>query len=251
MVWSTFAAALALALSAPPECGPPELRPGPRPFRPGESLRYDLDIMGVVRAGSLTLSVERPVLGQLPLRARVRNTSVFAKVREVRGVALSWVDEESLRPARYRDELLENGVRKVSDTRIAGDGPIVIEKDYGGRRESSTFARRREVLDALSALFTLRAARLEPGLRLCFDLVANRRFWRVEAEVAAERDRVETPEGFHLALRIDATAARADQPDKKRPVHLWLSDDERRLPLAVVSEVDFGPVAAKLARVSP
>jgi hypothetical protein len=43
---------------------------------------------------------------------------------------------------------------------------------------------------------------------------------------------------------------RADQPAARRPIHLWLSTDSRRLLVAAVGEIELGPVRAMLARVS-
>jgi hypothetical protein len=106
------------------------------------------------------------------------------------------------------------------------------------------------VLDALSAVYYLRAARLAPGDAFCFEAVGNRRFWRVEAKVAARIERVSTPTGRIEAFRIDAVARRVDRPEAPpRPVHLWFSNDARRLLVAAVSEVDVGPVRALLSSV--
>ncbi len=256
-----LAAALALSVSAPagpvpapagPECGLPPLRPGSLPFRTGETLRFDIEVMGVVRAGTVSLSVARPLFqGQIPFEARLRNTSVFAKVRRVNGIALSWVDARTLRPERYVDETLEDGVKKTSDTRMpAGAREITIVSRFGDRQEKITAERRGELLDALSFLYYLRAAALRPGQALCLDVVANRRYWWVAAKVAAGTDRVDSEAGTFDALRIDGVATRADKPQVRRPLHLWISTDSRHLPVAVVSEIDLGPVKLMLSRAS-
>lgn len=230
-------------------CGLPPLRPGPRPFRTGEVLGFDFDVMGVVKAGTLTLSVEPPISrGQLlPLRARVRNTSVFAKVRRVKGYALSWVDVTRLRPQRYRDETEEDGVRKVTDTRLDQPGPVVMEWSFGDQRGTSTLARERDVMDLLSFVYYLRAAKLELRDALCVDLVANRRFWRFQGAVAAS-EKVDTAAGSFDTLRVDGTMRRADGNGPDRPVHFWFGKDARRLPVAAVSEIDLGPVRVMLSR---
>ena len=106
------------------------------------------------------------------------------------------------------------------------------------------------MLDGLSAIAYLRAAKVSPGDRFCFDLVANRRFWRMEGTIAAKTEKVETPAGRFDTFRVDATMRRADRPaDRPRPVHLWFTRDARRLPVAIVSEVDVGPVRAMLSGV--
>jgi hypothetical protein len=248
-----IAAALALVLATGPACGLPPLVPGDRPWRTGETLGYDLDVLGMVKAGTMQLSVERPMSGGkiIPLRGRAKTTQAVASLKPTAGVALSWVDAATLRPERYRDEAEEGGVHKVSDTKIAPAGPeLVIEHQYGATAGKTTYARERDVLDAVSALYYLRSVRLAPGDRICFDLVANRRFWRLEATVAAKKEKVETPAGKFETLRVDATTRRADHPEERpRPLHLWFGTDARRLPIAIVSEVDLGPVSATLSSI--
>jgi hypothetical protein len=249
-----IAAALAsLSLATAPACGLPPLSDGPRPWKSGETLTYDLDVLGLVKAGTMQLSVDRPMSNGriVPLRARARTTSSVANLKRFAGVGLSWIDAATLLPERYRDEADENGVRKHSDAKLLPAGPqVVIDYRFGERAGKNAYPREREVLDPLSTLAYLRAARLEPGDRFCFDLVGNRRFWRLEGSVAAKAEKVETPAGTFDTLRVDATTRRVDRPDERpRPVHLWLTRDARRLPVAVVSEVDLGPVRATLSDV--
>lgn len=255
---------LALAAEPPPAaaaggaeeapCGLPPIAAGAeRPWRTGETLTFDLDVLGMVKAGTMQLSVERPMSGGkvVPLRARARTDASVAQLKRFAGVALSWIDAETLLPERYRDETEEDGTRKVSDAHIRPAGPeLVIEHRFGEKAGKTAYPRRREVLDALSTLAYLRAARLEPGDRFCFDLVANRRFWHLEGRVAAKAERVDTPAGRFDTFRVDATTRRVDRPgDRPRPVHLWFTRDARRLLVAVVSEVDVGPVRAMLSGV--
>ena len=248
-----IAAVLALVLGTGPACGLPPLAGGDRPWRTGETLGYDLDVLGMVKAGTLQLSVERPMSGGkiIPLRGRARTAQTAASLKPWAGVALSWVDATTLRPERYRDEAEEGGVHKVSDAKISPAGPeLVIQYQYGDTAGKNTYPRERDVLDAISTLYYLRAARLAPGDRICFDLVANRRFWRLEGTVATKKEKVETPAGKFETLRVDATTRRADRPDDRpRAIHLWFGTDARRLPIAIVSEIDLGPVSATLSSV--
>jgi hypothetical protein len=247
-----IAALLALALGAPPACGLPPLAAGERPWKTGETLTYELSILGMVKAGTMQLAVERPMPGGIvPLRARAKTTQTAASLKPFTGVALSWIDPGTLLPERYRDEADEGGVHKMSDAKIRPPRPeLVIEHRYGATAGQTAYPRERDVLDAVSTLYYLRAARLAPGDRICFDLVANRRFWRLEATVAAKKEKVETPAGKFETVRVDATTRRADKPDEKpRPIHLWFSTDARRVPVAIVSEIDLGPVSATLASI--
>jgi len=244
-----IAALAALAIAAEP-CGLPSLRPGGPPWKPGEVLSFDFDVMAMVKAGTLQTEVGRPMFDgtQVPLKAKVRNSSIFAKVRRIVGGAFSWVDAKTLLPERYRDEVVEDGVKKITDARIPARGPVAVETQFGDARSSTPFERQGEVLDVVSAAYYLRAAELTPGQELCFDLVANRRYWRFRGRVAASTERVETPAGLFDTVRIDGTVTRADQPAAHRALHVWIANEPPRPLVAAVSEIDLGPVSATLSR---
>lgn len=239
--------------AAPRACGLPPRAPGALPWRTGERFAFDLDLFGLVRAGTLQLGVEPPMSGGaiVPLRARARTDPSVGNVKRIAAVALSWIETRSLLPERYREESEEDGVHRASDARLLPRTPeIVITQRLRDRSARVVVPRAGEVLDPLSALYLLRSARLAAGDRFCFDLVGNGRFWSVELTVAPERDRVETGAGTFETIRLDAVATRRDRAGPPRPVHLWLSADARRLPVAAVTEVELGPVRATLASVS-
>jgi len=246
------AALLVAALSAEP-CGLPPA--GSPPWTTGETASYDLDLLGLVKAGSLQLSAERP--GALsggrvvPLRARARTEPSIAGVLRLTAVALSWVDARTLLPERYREEADENGVRKVSDTRLAPPGPTLdLAFEIDGKQSAARYPRQGTALDAVSAVYYLAAARLAPGDRMCFDLLARGRVWRVTGTVAARSDRLDTAIGKVDTLRIDAQATLADRPqDPPRRMHVWFTTQVPRRFLAAVGDVDLGPVKVTLTEV--
>lgn len=247
-------AVAALALVTAGECGLPPLRAGRLPWRAGEVVTYDFEIMGIVKAGTLSLEAQRPVFRgtQIPVVARVRDTSVFAKVHRIEGAVMSWMDARTLLPDRYRDEIIDGAVVKTTDVRLrARPGEVTIDNRADGKTESSTFQRQGEVLDVLSGAYYLRAADLRPGQELCFDLVATRQYWRVRGRVAPRTERVQSGVGQRDTVRVDLSVTRADKPEVKRTLHVWVSTDPRRYLVAAVTEVGLGPVRVLLSQASP
>jgi hypothetical protein len=252
MLTLPLALGIAVALGDAPCALPPLLDEG-APFRTGEALTYDLELV-LVKAGRLSLIVDRPMAGGalLPLKARAQNTAAFANVRRLTAVGLSWIDPATLRPSRYREEREEDGLRRSTDVRFPGaGGTVTLDQRYRDQKGTRTFQQEGEPLDALSGLYYLRAARLAAGERFCLDLVAAGRYWRVTAEVAAGRERVDTPAGRFETFRVDLVATRADvAPGGKgrtRKMHIWFTTDARRLPVSIVTEIEAGPVSATLS----
>lgn len=248
--------ALGLALAAAPEaCVLPLLAEGPRPWRTGETLVLDLDILGVVKAGTVELAVERAMSGGriVPLRARAKTTGSVGTFKRLVAVGLSWVDARTLRPERFRDESDEDGLRRVTDTRFPrGPGRLAMTWRTGARKgeRSIEAASPAEALDAVSAIYRLRAAPLAPGDRFCFEAIGKGRLWRVEGSVARETEEVRTAAGTFETLRLEAVAVRTDRTDvPAMPVQLWLGTDARRLLVAAVTELDIGPARATLSAV--
>ena len=103
----------------------------------------------------------------------------------------------------------------------------------------------------LSGAYYLRAADLRPGQEVCFDLVATRQYWRVRGRVATRTERVQSGVGQRDAVRVDLSVARADKPEVRRDLHVWISTDPRRYLVAAMTEVGLGPVRVLLSRASP
>jgi hypothetical protein len=243
------ASLLALSLAAD-ACGPPPVASGPPPWTTGETASYDLALFGLVKAGTIELTVERPMPGGkvIPLRARARTDTSVSNMLALTAVAFSWVDARTLLPERYREEAVEDGIHKVSDIRLSPNSPTIeMAFDVGGRTGTRQFPRQGTVLDAISAVYALRAAKLSPGERLCFDLLARGRVWRVTGTVASRLERLDTVAGKLETLRIDARASLADRPqDPVREMHVWFSTDARHLFVAAVGDIDLGPVRVTL-----
>jgi hypothetical protein len=100
----------------------------------------------------------------------------------------------------------------------------------------------------LSTLYLLRAQPLKPGTPICVEVYAGRKVWKLQGQVGG-RESIDTPLGRFATVRIDTEAVRVDDPNVKRAAHVWLSDDDRRLPLVAVGEVKGKVLRAQLVEV--
>ncbi|WP_141323198.1 DUF3108 domain-containing protein [Myxococcus sp. AB025B] len=222
----------------------------PLAFMPGEVLEFDLDAMGA-QAGKMTLRVQKPQDGQIPVLAQAETNSFFSKVRRVRGSATTWLNPRTLRPKRYVEDATENEMRrKVEVAFTHKDRAIKVDYQIGQRPKGQfNYTYDKDGLDVAGSIYLLRQLPLEENLSVCFDVYGVRRLWRMQGQVL-KKEKVTTPLGQFDAWHLVGTAVRLDRPKQKREVHVWLSDDARRLPLAAVGTLDLGAVRATLTSVS-
>ncbi len=227
----------------------PRARP-PYPFAPGEQLDYDVDVM-TAKAATLSFTV-LPTIGrgpssEQPVRARALTNSLFSKVRRVKSQGVSYLQTRDLHPREMREDAVEDGVVKNADVRFVADGTHEVVIDWR-RGDASGENRQRyanDALDLVGAIYYFRAIPLNVGESLCFDVYALRHMWRLWGSVP-EKEHVTTPAGEFDAFHLVGEAARLDRPQFRRKVHVWISDDTKRVPVAALGEIDLGPVRATL-----
>jgi len=222
----------------------PTLR-NPLAFAPGEVLEFDLDAMGAT-AGKMTMQVQKKTDSALPVQIKVQTNSFFSKVRRVDATAVSYLHPKTLRTSRYTEDATENEARRTVDVAFnTKDRKVRVDYVSRGKPGHNDYTYDHEGLDVGGAVYMMRQLPMKEGLPLCFDVYGVRRMWRMTATVV-KREHVSLPLGEFEAWHLAGTAVRLDKPSMKREVHVWISDDERRLPLAAVGSIDLGAVRATL-----
>jgi len=239
---------------APPpsdsECRPLPPARMPLSFAAGEVLEFQLDALGIARAGNLTMQVLPPRDGKLPIQVKAHTNTFFSKVRRMRGLATSYLDAVTLHPMRYVEDATENEVRKTTSVSFrAKQRRVEVDYKIGDSAGQTEFQSAHDALDAAATVYLMRQLPLEKGRELCFDIYGIRRLWRLSGKVEG-REHVSLAIGDFEAWHLAGTAVRLDNFRHRREVHLWISDDRRRLPLAMVGAIEVGAVRAQLTGVS-
>jgi len=252
-------ATLLLALAGPPaiaadpsvpkpvptdaECKPlPALTGAKSAILPGETLRFELDAMGA-KAGSMTMRVLPVKDGLLPLQVDAEASSFVRSLTRIKGTATSFVDPRTLRPRRYTERGEENQIRRHYDVAFSPKQASVAWR-FNQREGKSTLRFPREAFDVAGVAYLARRLPMEEGQTICLDLYGMRRIWRLHGTIAKEK--VTLPLGVFDAWRFSGEAVRLDSPRRRREIHLWFSDDDKRLPLAALGTTDLGAMRATL-----
>ncbi|MFN7131098.1 MAG: DUF3108 domain-containing protein [Myxococcales bacterium] len=236
-------------------CAPlPRIRSGPPPFAAGEVLQYDIDVVGV-RAGKLSFEV-LPKVGtgsaaEYPLRARAQSNTFFDKVRKVNSEIVTHLRARDLHPRVFHEDLTEGTMSRTADVTFSDKEKLVnIEwKTKSGASGRSKHTYSADALDYVGGIYFFRGLNLKVGQSICFESYAMRRMWHVTGVVEA-REQITTPAGVFNAFHLKGKARRLGGAPLEREFHIWISDDERRLPVAAMGIIDLGPVRATLVEVN-
>jgi hypothetical protein len=240
------------ALAAEPTCPPQKLASAR--FTPGEVLGFKLDALGAdvgtfeIRVESAPASEKYRAAVQLVSRAK---TSAFISTNVARydAYAASLVGPD-LVPLRYREDVDEGEVHKAIELDFPPSaGTLAVRATKNGEPEPFSLPAGSEVRDMVSTLYLLRAQPLQPGQPVCVEVFAGRKIWKLQGQVAA-RETIETPLGKFATLRVDADAVRIDDPKVRRAAHVWVTDDDRKLPLVAIGEVRGKVIRAQLVQVT-
>jgi len=244
-----LATLLALLAAGPaPACGPVAV-PATR-FTPGEQLRYKLDVFGA-DVGTFDVALETPQGAdrqRAPLQARSRaTTSAFVNTNLGRYDAfIRTLLGPDLMPVHFREELDEGDKhRSVEVDFPSRTGKLQARASTNGKPEPLDLSATPAARDLLSTFFFLRAQPLKTGTPVCVEVYAARKMWTLMGSVGP-REQIETPLGKFTAVRIDSTATRQDDPSVKRAAHVWVTDDDRRLPLVAIGDVRGKTIRAQL-----
>jgi hypothetical protein len=247
---------LACALAAPrlpaddelpstsPAAAPHDVLPASEhPFHAGESLRFNVQY-GFIHAGSAWLEVPEIVDWNgspcWKLVARAESNSFFDKMYRVRNRIESVWDQKGRFSWRYLEDRHE-GHFNANDT-IVFDSTARTARYKNGQ----VFTIPPEVQDALSAFYFTRFQALPVGGSVVFDYHASHKSAPLEVKVLG-RDRVRTPAGKFDCVMIEPILKVGGIFKNKGRLVIWLTDDERRMPVLMRSKVLVGSISVVLA----
>jgi len=212
------------------------------PFHVGEKLTYQI-FWGPFVVGRATLEVAgiEKVDGNdcYHLIAKAKTTGLAEWLFPVDSTAESWLDCRSLFTRQYRQNRSE-GKHKVSDeTHYDYERQDAITTNLVKDRQKH-FPLEHPVQDVVSSLYFVRAQKLMLDAQKTFTVNAANTNYVVTIRPDERKEIWVHPLGDVSALRIEPTPTLRIVSSNKGRMWIWVSDDARRLPLLLNSELKFG-----------
>ncbi len=217
-----------------------------------EQLTYDVS-WGYLGVGQATLEITGLVDfdGEPAYRIQSRAISngfcdTFYQVRDLNE---SWVDANTLTSLAYSKKLREGHF--VRDEWVTYDTKnktflarwVGKDKNYEVRRGTIPAS----VQDILSSMVYLRSQNLVPGTDVVLD-VNTKQNWPLAIRII-KKESIKTPAGTFKTILVEPGLRQEGifiQKGKK--LQIWLTDDDKKIPVQMKVEVFFGHISAKLVK---
>ena len=226
---------------------------------PGEELRYNLSLRGIV-GGQATVSVGQPTEHHghkgIPLHSTVETVGIVAFVKEIRDDILAWVDIETGLPFDSVASVKFGSKEALVQTRFADGkgGSFAFDYERKGRsniRLKQSMPKDRFAQDIHGAMGVFRAWDVPDNHQGEMHLLSGRRLWRGRFKVTRNQ-KIKLPFGKFKAIRVDGIAQKIslsfkeNNTKKPRYFSVWISEDQNRLPLLVLAKTEYGDVRVEL-----
>jgi len=235
------AAAAVLLCAAVPEAQEPRAHADSvqPPSFAGETLRYDMTILGI-EAGEVVLRCSADEFEGRPayrLEMTVETNDDISRIFLVRDRLRSWVDPASLASLCFHKRTVEG--RRVYEEVIAFDQARGV-----AYRGDKVILFDQPAFDSLSSVYLARTLPLDGSTPIRMTVVAKKAFLlNVEWQ---GRQILKTPAGTFHTVRIEPKSPGENLIAKGRNLVLWLTDDERHLPVQIRSSLAIGNLVGKL-----
>lgn len=208
-----------------------------------ETLVYEVH-WGPFRAGYLVLTVE-PVHHNrtIKLGGKALSSNFLSAFYKMRDYVISTVDSEGLYPLFFEQHIRE-GKKYKADRWILYDH--IAQRAVIKERELKTVDAPPFLHDYLSLLYQVRSRKTEPGDTFCFNIYMHKKIHPLWFQCKESRE-IKVGCGTFNCTKIEPKLVGEGGAFNKRDrMEVWISNDERRMPVQIKSKIKFGAVSARL-----
>jgi len=233
--------AAAPAKPAPPPSAPKIERPVP--FKPGESLSYDVSWSSFLTAGTATLTVrqKKPSYNSVAyyIVAEGQPTSLLSRLYSLYYKADTLLDVYTLLPQRGSVFSQENSRQRMKTTLFNQPARTI----HYEMRTTQLLRQDKPIpantQDALSAIYQLRSMTLRPGMTATMPISDSGTTYTARFTVG-QAESVKTGVGYVQALKVTPVITDPNGQSIGRGMIVWISTDGRRLPVKMTAQLKVG-----------
>jgi hypothetical protein len=216
-------------------------------FRLPEKLVYDLTWAGI-KTGTATLEIS----------SENEKTRIVSTARSVDWVSVFYTVEDRIEselstpphaavpgiPQNYRVRIREGRHRRNKEVVFDCPNRRASFTDHlsGEKKEIEI---RESTFDPLSSFYHVRTLKPEVGKSLYVEVLDNKKLWNVEVQVL-RKERISTSLGDFDTIVIKPLLKSEGIFNKRGDMYIWLTDDNKHVPVKLQTKVAVGKVTATL-----
>lgn len=226
-----------------------------RAFGPGERFKYVIKYQ-FISAGTASLEVHNgPLINNRPtlhIVSNAQSNKIIDSVFKVRDVNASIVDRSSMASLTFHQNLKEGHYHVMRNTTLDYvSRTFNYERKYKGKTNVKTGALNEPVSDILSSFFYTRLLPLESGKEYGIRVFSDGDVYSLLVKVGTKIEKIKVPAGeFECILLEPAVTGDAIFKIDGGKMYIWLTNDERRIPVLIRSKVALGAFDAELTEIS-
>jgi len=215
-------------------------------FNIPERFEYDLTWAGV-KAGTSTLEIT----------ASGNDIKIVSTARSADWVSVFYTVDDRVesnlkknphllfvgQPVNYRIKVREGRHRRDKEVIFKQSGKVVYIDHLNNERHELEVPS--SIFDPLSSFYFFRTLPLEVGKSLYVTIFDSKKVWNVEVQVL-RKERVSIPSGTFDTFVIRPLMKSEGIFYKKGDIYIWLTDDEKRIPVKLQTKVAVGSITATL-----
>lgn len=227
------------------------------PFRDGESLTFTATWTGI-SVGDATMTVDtggtfegKPAIH---LKASASSGRAFSLFFSIKDAGESWVDPEGLYSLGFVSDQKEGSIEDYQKWIMDYDKNVSTRhrarRKDGGEVKNSTkdyALSRTHVQDGFSMSYFFRAFPLKVGSKLESDVFVSKKVWNLTVDVLSQ-EKVKVPAGTFDCLKVKPTVSLNGEKQNKGQMTIWVTNDERKMPVKIQSDLPLGKVNAVLTK---
>lgn len=251
-LWDSYASPAGPTMIEPEAV--PAYPPKHYPFEGGEKEVYQASWNGLFSVATAEISAVPTVIdGKKVYQVRVeaKTSKVLDFIWKMRDTITSTFDARALLPSRFTFSQRENS--KVIDTDARLDHATkrwAVNRRQAGKRAKIYEFESQNTLDPITAVYLARSIDFKVGDRLYFKIFGGRYRYLLELFVE-KKEPVELASGKIDAYRVIPRIQNITKKGYAKRLNqatIWISADERRLPIKLSSKVVFGSVYLELVQ---
>lgn len=208
-----------------------------RAFTEGERIEYSLSWLGIV-GGTAVMTID-PMPDRIRITSLARSHGAIGRLYPVRDEIESVVDRKTFSTLRFEKILNERNRHRQALSIFDPVRGIV-------HRKGEEIPYSPPIFDPLSTVYFLRTVALTPGKRIPIRLIADDQIYEIEAVVHGREQLRIDGSVFNTILVEPKMRHGGIFRDENNRLLIWYTDDSRKVPVRIRSELDFGHITATI-----